>query len=438
MQTAWSILALGLLFPTDGKAADESRPSGPRFTITVNITDATKPPCAKNAVDQPQPDSCPQADLECAESQEIWQLSLPQAIRIAFDHSGFICVAGESKPSADGSTADGTPTVIARLRADDAVQPFKASTGALVRSVEEAYWNLYAAEAHLMYAERELETAEEVMSEEIDALGCDQAPGPEFAVTADRLKVMTADVTRGACAVRDNEQRLRDLIGLPSRDNRRIIPCTLPVDQWIAFGAKSALKKEDRAQRKRNTSNEPQPAVQTSTESISQLLREVRTGYKSYQKTRKIASAQERKLDKATHAYHEGRLAAGPYLDVVRQAAATAAGEARCLATYNIALAATFEQTDTLLAYRDIVVSEFPQPLHAKVLKRDDAARKTSFEEGVSRGDEVPAIEPIPNIDALIASRPAHAEADAPDIKPRTVVFSISLAGFTCELSLGN
>ncbi len=438
MQTAWSILALALSFPTDGKAADEPCPSGAHFTITVNVTDAAKPTCATTPVDQPEPDSCPPAALECAESQEIWELSLPQAIRIAFDRSGFICVAGESKPSADDSTANGTPTVIARLKADDAFEPFKASTGALVRSVEEAYWNLYAAEAHLMYAERELETAEAVMSEEIDALGCDQAPGPEFAMTADRLKVMTADVTRGACAVRDNEQRLRDLIGLPSRDNRRIIPCTLPIDQWIAFGGKSALKKEDRAQRKRNTTNEPQSAVQTSSESLAQLLREVRTGYKSYQKARKIASAQEKKLDKASHAYHEGRLAAGPFLDFVRQAAATAAGEARCLATYNIALAATFEQTDTLLAYRDIVVSESPELLHATAVKRDDAARKTSFEERASSGDEVPDIEPIPNIEALIASRPANAEANAPEIKPRAVVFSISLAGFTCELSVGN
>ena len=189
---------------------------------------------------------------------------------------------------------------------------------------------------------------------------------------------------------------------------------------------------------KAGCANEPRPAVQTSTESIAQPLREVRIGYKSYQKARKIAIAQERKLDKATHAYREGRLAAGPYLDFVRQAAATAAGEARCLATYNIALAATFEQTDTLLAYRDIVVSKSLEPLHATVVKRDDATRKSSFEERVSSGDEVPDIDAIPNIAALIASRPANANANAPEIKTRAVVFSISLAGLTCELSVGN
>ena len=52
-----------------------------------------------------------------------------------------------------------------------------------------------------------------------------------------------------------------------------ILNAAIKIDQG---GAKSALKKEDRAQRKRNTSNAPQPAVQTSAESLAQQVAGVR------------------------------------------------------------------------------------------------------------------------------------------------------------------
>ncbi len=447
MQTVWSILALAFL-ATDGSPADQPAPSGPRFTITFKISDSFVLPSPKTSVETPEPDTCSRP-VAAAEGHEIWQLSLPEAIRIALDNSDFIRVVNEGKPLAEaacplmeGLKTDGMPIVIASLEPDNAAR-FKADAMALVRSVEQQYWNLFMAHTHLCRAVQGVSTAEEVIGNLMAELTCCRGNGLEIAEIADaalRLDWLNADVSRGVSRTVDHERRLRAIMRLPSGDNRRIVPCTNPVDQWIVAGARSALKKENRAKRKHKRDDEPRLASPNTTDSLRQLIRNVSADFKSYKKATKAADADAKRLELQTRSYQEGRIPAGPFLDFVRQHAASATAEAGCLATYNITLAAIGEASGTLLTTRDIVVAEEaphrPDTVHAGTAKRDDQASTTSFGTVETSIDELPQIAALPELEANAASHPATAKAS--EVTAKTVVFSMSLGGYNWELSFAN
>ena len=82
MQTAWSILALAL-FVTDGAPRDQPEPPGPRFKVTLGISDSCEAAEAKTTQETTEPDSCSKPDEKAFASSESWQLSLPE---VAEDH----------------------------------------------------------------------------------------------------------------------------------------------------------------------------------------------------------------------------------------------------------------------------------------------------------------------------------------------------------------
>jgi hypothetical protein len=450
MQTAWIILALAS-FAMDGSSADHPPRAAARCTISFKVGDSCTASCPESSVETPEPDCCSGPVTERAERHEPWELTLPQAIQIALENSDFVRVVTVDKPlpaqafplvaalqagtDAD-ACADAAPIVIAKLKAADESGRFKAEAMALVRSVEQQYWKLYTAHAHYENAKLAAGIAEEVISKEADDYACYHGTCVELVDTSVRLEWICDDVARGARSVVEQEQRLRAIMGLASSDNRRIVPCTEPVAEWIAPGLKSALKKENRAQRKLNKNNDSRSGNPTSSDSPGQLVREVRADYKRYQKQRKTASADEKRLDIRSRSYRAGRVTGAHLLDFVRQYAASSAAEAGCLATYNITLAAVCEQSGTLLDYRDIVVAEGPDTSPAPTAKRDDAARTTSFEQGAVTVDEVLDIEAIPESDEKMMCCPA--ETDVPEGNPKTAVFSVSLGGFIWELRFGD
>ena len=233
--------------------------------------------------------------------------------------------------------------------------------------------------------------------------------------------------TNSACAI----------LGLPPADNRRIVPCTEPVSEWIAAGAKSVLKKENRASRKHKKGDIVRPAASGSNDDLVQLVREFRTIYKSYQKAKKVAIAAEKKLDAQGRAYLEGKITPGRFLDFVRQYAASISNEAGSLAMYNTALAALAESSGTLLTMRDIVIKDAPGAVHASAAgKRDDALEPSVMETTTgSVVDEVRDIVVLPDLTPKPIDEPAKPDSAARDGKTR--IFSFTLGGYTCELSVG-
>ncbi|HZW32046.1 MAG TPA: TolC family protein [Isosphaeraceae bacterium] len=129
-----------------------------------------------------------------------------------------------------GLEANRAPIVIARLNADAAVWRFKAEVMAEVRSIEQQYWNLAQAHVQLWSADRAVELAREILVREEAELAVGRGTFADVAEASQRLEQFTLDWVTRTSDVITTERQLRNLLGLPPADNRRIIPITPPTE----------------------------------------------------------------------------------------------------------------------------------------------------------------------------------------------------------------
>ncbi len=176
------------------------------------------------------------------EATETWPMTLREAIRIALDNSeivrviafgkdgksvgGFEPTALNSRGSSPGEETGRAPVVIARLNADASLWRFKAEVMAEVRSVEQQYWNLAQAHVQLWCADRAVSMAREVLNREQAELILSRGTVADVAEAAQRLEQFNLDLVTRTSDVITTERQLRNLLGLPPADNRRIIPVT--------------------------------------------------------------------------------------------------------------------------------------------------------------------------------------------------------------------
>ncbi len=129
-----------------------------------------------------------------------------------------------------GLEANRAPIVIARLNADAAVWRFKAEVMAEVRSIEQQYWNLAQAHVQLWSADRAVTLAEEILNREQAELLVGRGTVADVAEAQQRLEQFRLDLVTRTSDVITTERQLRNLLGLPPADNRRIIPVTPPTE----------------------------------------------------------------------------------------------------------------------------------------------------------------------------------------------------------------
>jgi outer membrane protein TolC len=129
-----------------------------------------------------------------------------------------------------GMEANRAPIVIARLNADAAVWRFKAEIMAEVRSIEQQYWNLAQTHVQLWSADRAVELAREILNREQAELAVGRGTIADVAEAAQRLEQFNLDLVTRTSDVITTERQLRNLLGLPPADNRRIIPVTPPTE----------------------------------------------------------------------------------------------------------------------------------------------------------------------------------------------------------------
>jgi len=210
--------------------------------------------------------------------QETWPMTLEQAIRIGLDNSEIVRViafgaqgipiggfeptplipgAGAGVASAlgcgtlegaQGMTLSGqtagppvvpkssiAPTVIARLYADSSIWRFKAEVMAHLRSIEQQYWNLTQAHVQLESVERAVSMVQEILIRELAEQTAGGGTFGDVAKTAQRLEQFELDRLTRTSDVITTERQLRNILGLPSSDNRRIIPVTPPTEPQIVL-----------------------------------------------------------------------------------------------------------------------------------------------------------------------------------------------------------
>jgi hypothetical protein len=176
------------------------------------------------------------------EAQEVWPMTLLSAIMIGLDNSESVRVVSfgahtaplgavepwSSKAGAAVQTSDAgpAPIVIARLNADASPWRFKKEVMAHIRSIEQQYSALAFMQVQLLATDRAVRLAEEVFKKERADLHMCRGLVADFAEAAQRLDQFKLDLVTRSSDVITSERQLRNILGLPPGDNRRIIPVT--------------------------------------------------------------------------------------------------------------------------------------------------------------------------------------------------------------------
>jgi Outer membrane efflux protein len=248
MNLAWCMIALAFTC-TDGSGTT-ARAGVPSAAA---VSSATLPATSKSCYSTCGAAPAPLAKAIEPVSQEIWPMTLRQAIAIALDNSEIVrvislgdrgactslpnCFGPPTEPPPrpplpagvpDGVKNDGQSFVIARLNADASSFRFKSVVMAQVRSVEQQYWALAQAHVALWAADRAANIAHEVVTTEQDELIPCRAGIDYLAEASDHLKRFEQDLIVRTLDVIAAERALRSVLGLPESDNRRIIPVTPP------------------------------------------------------------------------------------------------------------------------------------------------------------------------------------------------------------------
>src|SRR4030095_7715008 len=102
-----------------------------------------------------------------------------------------------------------------------------------VRSIEQQYWNLAQQHVQLWAAEKAVELARAIVNREQTELVVAKGTIAAVAEAQQRLEQFNLDLVTRTSDVITTERQLRNILGLPPADNRRIIPVTPPVDARI-------------------------------------------------------------------------------------------------------------------------------------------------------------------------------------------------------------
>ena len=118
---------------------------------------------------------------------------------------------------------------IAAAKADQSVWEFKRSMLALVRSIETAYWELYAVERRLAAIEAVTPLLEEVLRVERERLEVRAVISADVAQSESQLLAFKAGRLESLLEITQKQALLRNLMGLPPDDTRLIKPADAPV-----------------------------------------------------------------------------------------------------------------------------------------------------------------------------------------------------------------
>jgi RNA polymerase sigma factor (sigma-70 family) len=348
------------------------------------VADGPKDEAARHALDRESPPKL----VALEPSLERGELTLHTAIVYGLDN-----FQGIQTLRVSDREDRGAGYVIAPVSQDMEAPRFKAEVMALLRSIEEQYWNLAEQHAQLASAEKAVVFAK-------DALIKGQADAKEGddtnAVKEARQRIeefQLAVVTKNSDII-TSERQLRDILGLPSSDGRRLVPVTAPTEahfepDWDKCLAEMTANHLDILQAKARVakanggtelvvqSESLKTVVHQKTHDLARFFLEVEANYKQF-----LAASRKRaevaQSDEAQWTYYEdGRITLGRYLDAVKRRADAIAQEANVKARYNSSICKLEEAKGTLLEYDKIKVVPCPPP--APVVESKKRAHSVSL-----------------------------------------------------------
>ncbi|WP_166822538.1 TolC family protein [Thalassoroseus pseudoceratinae] len=131
-----------------------------------------------------------------------------------------------------GSEVNTAPIHIAQLQADQSAWDVKGEILAELRSIEETYWRLQAARVSADALDRMLPLLDEAVRIEKLLLQAERVTAAEVArVQLQRREFLQQRIRAGA-NIRESENLLRTLVGLPLNDGQQLIPVDQPDERY--------------------------------------------------------------------------------------------------------------------------------------------------------------------------------------------------------------
>lgn len=142
-------------------------------------------------------------------------------------------LGGDPQNGLSGLQANRAPIVIARLQADSSVWQFKREVMAGVRGVEQQYWALAQSQMQLWSREQAVNLAEKILEKERAQLAVGKGSIENVAEAEQRLRGFQVQRVELLQQLLTTERQLRNILGLPPSDNRRIVTATAPVEARV-------------------------------------------------------------------------------------------------------------------------------------------------------------------------------------------------------------
>ena len=343
---------------------------------------------------------------------EVWSLSLGEAIRIGLENSAVVRMVkpgdeglplggfgADAPPPAlaaiarplpapsklgPGRDADAPKLVIARAKADVSTWRFQADVQAHVRSIEQQYWALGQQTVVVWAREIAVKIGEEILKRERAEADNGHIHTADVAEAEQQLENFKLNLVSATSDLITTERQLRNLLGLPPSDNRRIVPSTAPIEAKVdpiwedALATMTSRQPEilDQLLLMQRASDDARGVARTeaqaagqeevlrqvihkSTHALARYFLEVDANHKLYRAAMKSRAAAQARLEAQRTFYDEGRITPDRLLDAVSQYANAIARESQHLTTYNSSIASLEEAKGTLLSFDGITVAEY-------------------------------------------------------------------------------
>jgi RNA polymerase sigma factor (sigma-70 family) len=410
---------------------------------------ADRVPPSKATVVQPEPAVIdpplkPTAATNISEIKagKEWPMTLAHAFRIAMENSKAVRVLAVSAdgipiggfdprtggPANDDRQPNSPALVIGRLDAAASPWLFKSELMAHCRSVEQRYWNLAAAHAQMASSRQAVAMGQEILDRAQAELKKGRGTLADVAEASQRLEQFHLDLTSRTSDVVTTECALRNVLGLPAADNRRIIPMSKPTAElvdpdWVTcltemkreqpdivvntlavtelaeptsfepgrtIRALSSVEQERKESQRKDRQEKLRQVLHLQTHALARSFLEVDANYKQIMTATRMRTSATARLDAQRAFYNEGRITIDRLLDAVSQYVTAAATEFQYKTHYNIALTHLSEAKGTLLADREIAVVDQTEGFRKKITNENNVRKIEVSIESRTPGEPAP------------------------------------------------
>jgi hypothetical protein len=432
-------------------AAQESKTNKPRDDSRL----PTANPTAGANNSQASDDKKPSAE---------WPLRLGEAIGMGLKNSP-LCRVIEIGP-------DGVPSKISPLDGSKDIQSFRADVMALLCSIESSYWRLGQAQIHVRASEDAEKHTRETLERKEAELVVGRGSSADVSEAAARLEQSNLDLVTRTSDAMTVERELRNALGLPAADGRRIVPVTPPTEariqpNWDECLAtmlkfqphvvqardllKQALAEGDNSPhgqaRLEQLKASCEQASRVAAEVLARGFPKIDASYQLAKTASRLRNAAAQRLDAQRQYYNEGRITIDRFLDAVSQHSTAIATEAQYRADYSTALLALELAKGTLLDRYGIAVIDLRKPGSVSVAGHRGAVAHVPQEPtDTAQAPNLPSLPttdsallpPLPNLVSVMPKANSTGSAAAPPAHtpPAASAASAGAKTYSFELSV--